>query len=1418
MIQQTIVWTAIPNGVSDGGKPIVTVFISPQLKTDALPGKLGQFKDFLDWPAVLAKLQFKVELGGGGTREAKRPSDQTDSKLWTAIFHSGTFVRPYEFKRLDDRLIFSFPVRNVHDFLKEKYQKYAISDPETFPSKEPLAADFGRISFFRPGPNFNATTVPTQQEDQAIIEGIKGRMKRENAIYPTEADPPSDFFLLKWFHAPKNKRDPDTPTSHNNKPVMRQGRYKRAVVKPPELDFHQAISTLGNYPALLRKMGLAFDLEIEGPPIPPSATVRVVPIWPSGLPSLAPDDKRPKTHYILSGKNFVAKPRQTEPEVTESGLLRLRDGPGGDPKGTPLYSLVQVDVDGAAMKTMNFAYNLFATEMRRTVGSPENVSLPSIRTGGISIVRTGRALRTARHLKGATRKYNDVTGGTDPELFAEDITRGYRVDVYDVERGKWFSLCRRVGRYEFTSAGHTEELTDEGMVQTGAMSSADDTTNDLYLHESFATWEGWSLCAPRPGAAINNEGEVENSPKEFSEEFKLRTWFRPEPGTLPMLRFGRKYRVRIRAVDLAGGGPTLEEPNPTDFSNVTDEIFYARFEPLTNPFLVLKKPLDGSPGESLERLVIRSFNTTLELDTTATAETSERHVAPPSTVALNAETHGVFDLPASAMTDENLKKQYDLISSKEGRFKATGPHDLKNPPNPIDTSDIVTELPYLPEPFAHGAVFFNLPGAPAGKILQIRSDGSQSVLPLAHAVGTLSLTKIEYRQGKEWQHREAFRIRVKEGPAGTAPNWDDGGRVLTVFVPKAEVVRCRYASYFKEMDELDDMGIWQWIAEKGPPNIAELKQKGLDGRHWMLTPFRTVEFVHATQQPLGLPEFGSLKAGKVPGDTFATVVDKLKVSGKSTSKIDLFAEWSEPVDPLAEPKWKNIDGKAHVVELKVFDPDTVNLPLNSQHEFGDTKHRMVRYRAVATTRFREYLADELAKDDPSDPDKLLKNLTRTSEIVEKNILNSARPDAPKVLYIVPTFGWESGTEAGGKSSKRIGGGLRIWMDRPWFSSGEGELLGVMIWTGDFSTIPDKYKPYVTQWGVDPIWKSGPTSDGPSFNAFKGWHRDRSDVSLDELTTGLAALPLKTVNMLITTVEMEGFSAKSGKTTPKSEVVKSVPGIDAVQIKPGEKLFPQNKGTAKGPDPAKSAGSSPSGKYLKATTAEISENDLTQKVKDLDAIEKSHLDFSKSLGNVTIAKPTLAVVGHKVEYDEHRRLWYCDMEIDAGKSYYPFVRLALVRFQPDSVADALVSRVVLADFAQLAPDRAAAVIPDPADPRKLVLAVSGLTYSGSDAEDEKGGDIEVSVETRRLGVEDPDLAWVPAPDVNVELVQAPVKDGATLWGGLITLPEPRGSRPYRVVIKEYEKFINMSMEYSAGGSHFEQARFARRIVYADVVEI
>jgi len=41
--------------------------------------------------------------------------------------------------------------------------------------------------------------------------------------------------------------------------------------------------------------------------------------------------------------------------------------------------------------------------------------------------------------------------------------------------------------------------------------------------------------------------------------------------------------------------------------------------------------------------------------------------------------------------------------------------------------------------------------------------------------------------------------------------------------------------------------------------------------------------------------------------------------------------------------------------------------------------------------------------------------------------------------------------------------------------GEGELLGVALWSGENGVFDehqrDKFKPYITQWGMDPIWQT-----------------------------------------------------------------------------------------------------------------------------------------------------------------------------------------------------------------------------------------------------------------------------------------------------------------------------------------------------------
>ena len=92
-------------------------------------------------------------------------------------------------------------------------------------------------------------------------------------------------------------------------------------------------------------------------------------------------------------------------------------------------------------------------------------------------------------------------------------------------------------------------------------------------------------------------------------------------------------------------------------------------------------------------------------------------------------------------------------------------------------------------------------------------------------------------------------------------------------------------------------------------------------------------------------------------------------------------------------------------------------------------------RAVATSRYREYF----------------RTRTSTSRAAASrcvvDVPASARPLAPAVVYVVPTFGWQRQGDTNMKRSVRFGGGLRVYLSRPWFSSGAGELLGVALWNG-----------------------------------------------------------------------------------------------------------------------------------------------------------------------------------------------------------------------------------------------------------------------------------------------------------------------------------------------------------------------------------
>ncbi len=157
---------------------------------------------------------------------------------------------------------------------------------------------------------------------------------------------------------------------------------------------------------------------------------------------------------------------------------------------------------------------------------------------------------------------------------------------------------------------------------------------------------------------------------------------------------------------------------------------------------------------------------------------------------------------------------------------------------------------------------------------------------------------------------------------------------------------------------------------------------------------------------------------------------------------------------------------------------------------------MVSYYLVGTTRFREYFPPEITKD--------AKQITREGPKCQVPVMSSARPAAPKVLYVLPTFGWKEEKSPiinemwNAIERKRIGGGLRVYLERPWYSSGDGELLGIVLFKNPSQDIPDKFKPYVTQVGMDPIWESSEPNTALSEQDFIKYVQAEAELSLEEI--------------------------------------------------------------------------------------------------------------------------------------------------------------------------------------------------------------------------------------------------------------------------------------------------------------------------------
>ncbi|HEX8156852.1 MAG TPA: YncE family protein [Solirubrobacteraceae bacterium] len=1083
------------------------------------------------------------------------------------------------------------------------------------------------------------------------------------------------------------------------------------------LDFHEALSSLSDHPQVLRKLGVVVDLVVPAAGVPAGErNVRVLPSLPAAT-GPQPEHRSMATAVTWDASRFVA--RSASGGIVD-GLLVLDDR----------FELQQLDLDGATLKLVNAA----ATLGRAQPGDVLRAVLPAMRSDGIALVHDqhAAALKEQFNRSKAHDRALGQEGGS--VLFAEDLLRGYRLDVWDGTSKRWHSLCRRVGTYTFGTDGRavTRAVADEGAIDisvTEAAASRPDAPKDLYAHDAVAVWHGWSMVARRPGKSAGEDGRPEDDPNAPVTPFKLRAAFQAAPGSLPTLRFGKTYRVRARAADLAGNGPSLESAPDVGVPKEPGRFVYTRFEPVASPPLLLRTPITeaSTPGEALERLVLRTPNTDLEADAAPSGAVAERHVVASRSSELFAETHGVID--HDGRPDVGA---YAMLARRDaGRFTVDPVSDM-----PVEGAP-QAEVPYIPDPLSRGATLRDLPGAPAGAIGTIR-DGALVYAPLTDGVMLQgSATQLGWDAG--WPQSRPFRIVVRDG-AGP-PEWNPATRELTISLPKGEIARVPLSS-FMHKDDLKLMAVWQWLREyadeqtrrmwervdPGDPNaldrltrqLTEAAHYALYGGHGMLTPARELVLVHAVQQPLGQPVWSGLLAQRRERENTARLAGNLQIHGKSTGSVELRARWNEAVDDPREGPPAIRPSQAVLLDIPISPPEPRHDPnrpfvtlradrrrvaryyaaedrlefverAQPEHAFTDTKHRLVRYRASATSRFGEYFP----RDVPG-------GFQRQSDEVIVTIPSSASPDAVHLRYAVPTFDWRRSADSNVIASQRRGHGLRAYLERPWYSSGQGELLGVVIWPRSLNDADRlRLKRSISQAGADPVFES---SGRVALN--------RASFGTEGITWGNAL---------------------------------RLPGL-----KPNE---------------------------------------------------------------------TVDVAGHPVGYDAERGLWYSDIAFDPNigrntEAYGAFVRLALVRFQPNSLPGLELSRPVTTEFMQVAADRSAIATYDPLDPATIRLVVAGQTYRATLDERERarsdGTFVQVAVEEQRSDIRN-ELGWRPAQATKASITADTVRSTDTvLWQGRITVPADRASGQFRIVIKEFEPWLDDTALST------QSAPRARRLVYAEIL--
>lgn len=691
---------------------------------------------------------------------------------------------------------------------------------------------------------------------------------------------------------------------------------------------------------------------------------------------------------------------------------------------------------------------------------------------------------------------SSATTTMSAELFAEDVLLGYRIDVEDPRHSKWLSLCERKLKFQLNApsgAASSWHAMDEGVVSPGETSEGTSETGERTSRASEALfrWKGWSLATPDAMAG---------GPDTIAGTLIVRR--EAAERSLPSLRVGSAYRYRARVTDIAGNGWSRDEADQLLRGGVGERYLsarstYRRYRPVEAPRLCETGAALHEQRENTELVIAPGRD--------RHSDSATWSVYPPRVDHQFARELGLFDGMASSKETWEFARR----SASEFIVESGTAHELAS------RNEIPAQFLKIVDPAVQGLAWRYLPGD---------EMPSNRMKDLQESIGTLHLnvlsgaTDVRHQRfpcspspSGKFLASGPVKVTLSAGPRGASIS----GTALHVTLPPGERQQC-LLSCTLHPEALAANGIFSWMnllgdelqahsLVKGQARTSEVEATAISGGNALVSVVLPVTFTHAVSKPVTVPVWQSLTVDAAYGSNVIKLPGSLQLHRPSTASVTVQSTWVEVLDRPGTPSWM-FEVREETAFSQTINQDNIMALLASgptdvqgKHSFSDTKHRVVEYRAIAWTRYKEYFPG-LSENDyqvRSDPIRI-------------SIPNRRIPDPLELEYAVPLLSWDDSeaSHKGWDSKFRISG-VRIYMRRPAFVTGQDERLGILVAPGSVEGEEDE----VSQLSEDPTAMTKPVDEARLNRTFFGSPADQQVVYRAEVTdVGLPALR-RTVSVL-----------------------------------------------------------------------------------------------------------------------------------------------------------------------------------------------------------------------------------------------------------------------------------------------------------------